>query len=160
MKRLVYGVYMGCCEGRNVGELPFERIVSAGGVIFRRVNGKFEVALILHKGDWCLPKGLVEGNETFEQAALREVREETGLNGELVDKIGETSYSFVQEKRYFKTVHFYLLKLVGGSTDSHDSEVYRVKWFSISDALQVLTYVKEREILAKAMKMLRKGGNL
>jgi hypothetical protein len=49
---------------------------------------------------------------------------------------------------------------VGGSTDLHDSEVYRVKWFSISDALQVLTYVKEREILAKAMKMIRKGGNL
>jgi 8-oxo-dGTP pyrophosphatase MutT (NUDIX family) len=151
---------MGCCEGMNVGELPFERVVSAGGVIFRRVNAKFEVALILHKGNWCLPKGLVEENETFEQTALREVREETGLNGELVDKIGEISYSFVQKKRYFKTVHFYLLKLVGGSTDLHDSEAYRVKWFSIFDALQILTYVKEREILAKAIEMLRKMGNL
>jgi hypothetical protein len=52
------------------------------------------------------------------------------------------------------------LKLVSGSTDLHDSEVYRVKWFSISDALQILTYVKEREILAKATKMLRKVENL
>jgi 8-oxo-dGTP diphosphatase len=127
-------------------------------VVFRRVKGEFEVALILHKGDWCLPKGLVKENETFEQAALREVREETGLDAELVDKIGEISYSFVREKRYFKTVHFYLLRHVEGSPNKHDSEVYRVKWFSTSDALQILTYVKERKILEKATAMLRKNG--
>jgi 8-oxo-dGTP diphosphatase len=142
-----------------MGELPLERVVSAGGVIFRRVNGKFNVALILHKGDWCLPKGLVEGNETLEQAALREVREETGLDGELVGKIGEISYSFVHEKRYFKTVHFYLFRHVGGSVDLHDSEVHRAGWFSISNALHTLTYDKEKEILAKAKEMLRKVVN-
>jgi len=139
-----------------MGELPFERVVSAGGVIFRRVNCKFEVALVLHKNDWRLPKGLVEGNETFEQAASREIREETGLNGELVDKIGEINYSYVQEKRYFKMVHFYLFRFVEGSVDKHDSEFDTVKWFSTTKALQILTYAKERKILEKAIAMIRK----
>ena len=140
-------------------ELPFERVVSAGGVVFRRVNGEFEVALILHKGNWCLPKGLVEENETLEQAALREVREETGLDGVFVGKIGEISYSFVHQKRYFKTVHFYLFRYVGGSVDMHDSEVQRAKWFSSSNAFQILTYVKEKEVLAKATEMIRRVVN-
>ena len=145
-------------ESGNMGELRFKRVVSAGGVIFRRVKDEFEVALILHRGGWCLPKGLVEKNETFEQAALREVREETGLEGELVGKIGAISYSFTQEGRYFKTVHFFLLRYVGGSTDQHDSEVYGVKWFSTSDALQILTFVKERQILQQALAMLKTKG--
>lgn len=135
-------------------KLDEKRVVSSGGVIFRKVNGGFEVALVSRRNIWCLPKGLIEANETAEETALREVREETGLKGEILGKIGEVSYTFFRNRRYFKTVHFYLLKFVGGSTDDHDSEMDKVKWFPISDAVRVLTYVNERKIMRKALKML------
>jgi len=134
--------------------LAEKRVVSSGGVIFRKVNGGFEVALVSRRNIWCLPKGLIEANETADEAALREVKEETGLNGEIIGKIGEINYSFFRNRRYFKTVHFYLLKFVGGSIEAHDSEMDKVKWFPISDAIRVLTYVNERKIMRKAVKML------
>jgi 8-oxo-dGTP pyrophosphatase MutT (NUDIX family) len=132
------------------------RLVSAGGVIFRVVSGVFEVALIFSGGVWWLPKGLVEAGESFEGAALREVKEETGFDGEIVGKIGENSYFFTRGgKRYLKTVHLYLMRCVGGSADIHDSEADYVRWFKISEALQVLRYPNERKIVAKAEWMLK-----
>ena len=141
-------------------ELKTQRVVSSGGVIFRTVNGQFEVALISRGKVWCLPKGLIEQGETTEETALREVKEETGLEGEIVKKIGEISYNFFRRKRYFKTVHFYLLRHVGGSVNNHDFEADRVRWFPISEALQVLTYVNEIRTLKKAKEMLKRESNL
>jgi len=134
-------------------------VVSSGGVIFRNANGDFEVALVSRRNIWCLPKGLIEENETAEEAALREVQEETGLKGEIVSKIGEVSYSFFRKQRYFKTVHFYLLRFVGGSMEAHDSEMERVKWFPIADAIKVLTYVNEKKIMNKASEILKNLSN-
>ncbi len=134
-------------------------MVSSGGVIFRNANGDFEVALVSRRNIWCLPKGLIEANETAEEAALREVQEETGLKGEIVSKIGEVSYSFFRKQRYFKTVHFYLLRFVGGSMEAHDSEMERVKWFPIADAIKVLTYVNEKKIMNKASEILKNLSN-
>ena len=134
-------------------------MVSSGGVIFRNANGDFEVALVSRRNIWCLPKGLIEENETAEEAALREVQEETGLKGEIVSKIGEVSYSFFRKQRYFKTVHFYLLRFVGGSMEAHDSEMERVKWFPIADAIKVLTYVNEKKIMNKASEILKNLSN-
>jgi len=138
------------------GALETERVVSAGGVIFRTVNGEFEVALCLKKREkiWCLPKGLIEENEEAEETAVREVKEETGLEGEIVEKIGEINYDFFGRKHYFKTVHFYLLRYVGGSPINHDFEVDDVKWFSISEAIRFIAYENERRILEKARKLL------
>jgi 8-oxo-dGTP pyrophosphatase MutT (NUDIX family) len=136
-------------------ESEAQRVVSSGGVIFRVFNGRFEVALISRRRVWCLPKGLIEKGETTEKTALREVREETGLEGEIVDKIGEINYNFFRGRRYLKTVHFFLLKYVGGSIRDHDFEADKVRWFSTPEALQVLTYVNERKILRKAEKVLK-----
>jgi len=143
-------------ESTSHNELETQHVVSAGGVVFRTVDRDFEVALIFTGGVWCLPKGLVEENETFEETALREVKEETGLESELVGEIGDINYSFFRERRYSKTVHFYLLKHVGGSIGKHDFEAEEVKWFPFSDALRVMAYPSERKILAKAIEMLKK----
>jgi len=130
------------------------RIVASGGVVFRAVNDHFEVALISRGKRWFLPRGLVEPGETIEMAALREVREETGLDCEIVKELGKFSYSFTRGKRYFKTIYFFLLKYSSGSPLNHDSEVDRVKWFTVTEAHQVLFYKKEKRILKKAERML------
>jgi 8-oxo-dGTP pyrophosphatase MutT (NUDIX family) len=135
--------------------LATERLVSAGGVIYRVVDGKLEVALIRVGEVWGLPKGLIEEHESLEAAALREVAEETGLAGELIGKIGEINYSFVRDKRYFKTVHFFLFRCVGGSVEAHDSEVDEVRWFSFSEAMEALAYPNERKMLVEAERMLK-----
>ena len=132
-----------------------QRIVSSGGVIFRAIDGRFEIALISRGRVWCLPKGLIEHGETAEETALREVREETGLEGVIVDKIGRINYHFYRGKRYSKTVHFFLLQFVGGSVSDHDYEADSVKWFSTSEAVRLLTYVNERRICRKAEKILK-----
>ena len=136
--------------------MAVEHLVSAGGIVYRAVDGGFKVALILHDGVWCLPKGLVEEGESFEETALREVREETGLKGESVGKIGEINYSFVRDKRYFKTVHFFLFRFVEGSFEAHDSEVDDVAWFSFSEAFQAMVYSAEKKMVARAEEMLKK----
>jgi 8-oxo-dGTP pyrophosphatase MutT (NUDIX family) len=140
-------------------ESKTQRVVSSGGVIFRVVNGQFEVALISRRRVWCLPKGLIEKGETAEMTALREVGEETGLEGEIVEKIGEINYNFFRGKRILKTVHFFLLKHVGGSVRDHDSEADRVKWFRTSEAFRVLTYVNERNVLRKAEEILKQDSS-
>jgi len=137
--------------------LETQKVESAGGVVFRAVNGNLEVALIKKRSLWFLPKGLIEPSETFEDAALREVKEETGLDSDVVKKIGEIRYDFTKEKhRYFKTVHYYLLKNTGGCLQNHDSEVDRAKWVPLSEALKMLNYALERKILRKAERMVKR----
>ncbi|MEM3700621.1 MAG: NUDIX hydrolase [Candidatus Bathyarchaeia archaeon] len=137
--------------------LKTHRLMASGGVIFRKVNDEFGVALCFKRREkvWCLPKGLIEKDESAEETALREVKEETGLNGEIVAKIGEIHYSFFRGQQYFKTVHFYLLKYVSGFLSDHSIEVEDVRWFKLSEALRVLAYAKEKRILKKAEKMLK-----
>lgn len=133
---------------------------SSGGVIFRIPETGVEVAII-SVGDgktWCLPKGMIDKGEDAPDAALREVREETGLSGEIVDKIGQISYwYFLKGKmnRVHKTVHFYLLKFIQGSTDDHDHEVDEARWFPIDEALERLSYRSEKGIMQKAKGMIK-----
>jgi len=137
--------------------LETEEVSAAGGVVFKITDKKFRVALISIGNLWFLPKGLIEPGETVEETALREVKEETGLEGEIVEKLGKISYNFIRDKHYFKTVHFYLLRHIGGSVCNHDSEADRVKWFPISAALLLLTYRLEKNILEKAGELLKRN---
>ncbi|MFN3479700.1 MAG: NUDIX hydrolase [Thermodesulfovibrionales bacterium] len=133
--------------------------VSSGGVIFRKRDDRIEVALVAVKDGrvWCLPKGLIEKGEDERQTAVREVMEETGLTGRIIDKIGDISYwYFIKEEnvRCKKTVHFYLLEFISGDTEGHSWEVDRAGWFEIDEALRMLSYKDERDILNKAREML------
>ncbi len=134
--------------------------ISAGGVVYRLHAGKPEFALTLRSGRpvWCLPKGLVEKGEALEATAAREVQEETGLTGKLEGDLGEIEYWYISKEagaRIHKKVRFFLFKYAGGSPDDHDWEVEQVGWFSAEEALKIMSYPTEREILAKAAERLR-----
>jgi 8-oxo-dGTP pyrophosphatase MutT (NUDIX family) len=140
--------------------------ISSGGVVFRPAGAGYEVALIRvarADGDaWALPKGWVEKGEDLEQTAVREVREETGLDAKVLRKLGEITYEFYSKTdhgRIVKTVHLFLMEYLGGSTANHDDEVEEVRWFPIEDALGALTHKNEREMLEKAMGLIQGGGH-
>lgn len=136
--------------------------VSSGGVLYRISDNGVEVVLVLIKGGraWCIPKGLIDNGEDPPAAALREVREETGLRGDILKKIGHISYwYFIKDEmmKIHKTVHFYLMGFVDGSTGDHDDEVDEAKWFPIADALELLSYKNEKEIMHKAKTMIEES---
>lgn len=140
--------------------LKTENHVSSGGLVYRVSGDLIDVILISRLGGkvWCLPKGHVEAGESFEQAAQREVREETGVEAQVITELGEVQYWYYDKwtkKRIFKTVHFYLLNYLKGDVQNHDREVDEACWFSIEKALALLTYSSEKEIFQKALKSLQ-----
>ncbi|MDP9296686.1 MAG: NUDIX hydrolase [Actinomycetota bacterium] len=136
------------------------REVSAGGVVYRREGDVVKVALAsrrTRRGDlaWGLPKGLIEEGEAPEVSAVRETLEETGLEAELEQPLGEISYFYVWEgERVAKVVHFFLLRQTGGDVANHDFEMEDVIWFPLAEAERKTTYKGEREVLARAAKLL------
>jgi 8-oxo-dGTP pyrophosphatase MutT (NUDIX family) len=138
---------------------PLVRDVSAGGVVYRRVDqgGPVEVALVgrLRPKRWALPKGTPEVGETLEGTAVREVGEETGLLVRIEQPLDQIQYWFVWGGvRHFKTVHFYLMQMVGGDTANHDGEYDVVEWFPIGEALRRLSYPNEARVVDKAQQVL------
>ena len=106
---------------------------------------------------WSLAKGTPDPGETLEETALREVREETGLDVEMQAPIKSIDYWFADrggDVRYHKTVHFYLMVPVGGDTSLHDPEFDVVEWFPSERALEVLQYANEVEVLRLALELI------
>lgn len=132
------------------------RQVSAGGVLLRPGSQGAEVLLAARRtrrGEvvWGLPKGLVEKGESFEEAAVREVREETGFEGAITAPLGSVSYWFVWEgTRINKTVHFFQMELTGGDAAFRDMEMEDVDWFPLATAADSVAFTSEREIIRKA----------
>ena len=159
-----------------------ESLVSAGGVVYREVDGRIEAVLcgrVIHShaaGNgvnrqpaagvtrdedfrWSLAKGTPDPGETMEETALREVREETGLEVEINSPLGSIDYWFVGREpdvRYHKTVHFYLMVPVGGDFAFHDPEFDVVRWFPSDEALGKLAYVNEVDVLRRAINSISK----
>lgn len=136
--------------------------VSAGGVIYRRAEGRVEAALVSvgERRRWQLPKGLVGRNEATEDAALREAREETGLRAELIAPIETVEYWYVSTERgvrvrFHKFVHFYLMRYAGGSVEDHDDEVNEARWFEMKEACAALAFPNERKMVERAREMLK-----
>jgi 8-oxo-dGTP pyrophosphatase MutT (NUDIX family) len=142
--------------------LPTTREVSAGGVVYRRNDdGTVDVVLAsrrTRRGElaWGLAKGGIEAGESREDAAIREVQEETGLRAEIEADLGDTKYIYVWEDvRIRKTVHFFLMRWTGGNIDDRDDEMEEIRWFSLERALKRAAYRGEREVLARAAELLR-----
>lgn len=124
--------------------------VSAGGLVLRRRDTTYD-ALLIGRGTpriWSLPKGHLEHRESAEQAALREVREETGCWAELIGKLNDISYWFyVNGAKHKKSVTFYLMRYLSGDTANHDHEVDEAQWFEIMTAKKNLKYVNEKRLV-------------
>ena len=133
------------------------REFSSGGVVIRRVEGEIEIALVSpREGIYALPKGHPDPGESLEQAATREVREETGLVAEPVEELGEVRYWYrLGGERVLKTVTFFLFDFRSGSVADHDDEVIWAGWVPLAEAVEQLTYEGEREM---AMQALARGG--
>lgn len=137
------------------------RELSAGGVVVRRLRGGWRVAAIRPGGKevWALPKGLIGQGESPAATAAREVREETGIEGRLIEKLGDVRYVYTWEgERVFKIVSFYLFRYargrLGDIPPEHAHEVDAVEWLPLAEAPRLLAYRGEREMAGRAADLL------
>ena len=144
-----------------MSKVPTKLEISAGGVAFRKRKGGVEVALISvgEENRWQLPKGLVDKGESTEAAALREVREEAGIETQLVGRIDKIEYWFFakyapEPARIHKFVYFYLLEYRSGDVRDHDSEVNEARWVDIGAGIEMLAFDSEKKIVEKAKGMI------
>ncbi|QYR20154.1 NUDIX domain-containing protein [Paenibacillus sp. sptzw28] len=134
--------------------------ISAGGVVFRRIDGALQIQLIQDRyGKISLPKGKMEPGETVEQTALREIIEETGMEGIIIAPIDQIKYKYNHELKGLidKEVHYYLVEAVGGKLQAQIEEIRGVEWFEPSEAWRrqrQAGYNNNDRILAGALKLL------
>ena len=135
------------------------REFSAGGVVVRRMQGRPFVAVVRVRDEiLALPKGHPDGEESAAEAARREVREETGLEAELVERLGEVKYWYVRGgERVMKIVAFFLFRYRSGSVENHDHEVEEALWIPLDEAPRRLAYKGEREMAEAAISRLDQG---
>ena len=150
--RIAYSKAMERTGPRN--PMPVANPVSAGGVVYRRTKeGLMEVVLCGRSQpyQWALPKGTPDEGETIEQTALREVREETGLETRIAAGLGHIEYWFTRDGvRNHKRVHHYLMEPVGGDFALHDPEFDVARWFPVDEAIGALTHRNEAQVVERA----------
>jgi 8-oxo-dGTP pyrophosphatase MutT (NUDIX family) len=138
---------------------------SAGGLVIDGIDGPKDdqVAALIGRVDrrgrmlWSLPKGHIELGETAEQTAIREVAEETGIQGDVLAALGSIDYWFVTEgRRVHKTVHHYLMRFLGGELSDEDVEVSEVAWVPLKELPARLAYADERKLAEVADELIDK----
>lgn len=143
--------------------LPVVDETSAGGLVVDVQHGQAYTAVIARRNrggrlEWCLPKGHLEGEETAEEAAVREIAEETGINGRVLRHLATIDYWFAgDDHRVHKVVHHFLLEALGGDLTTEndpDHEAEDVEWVALDDVARRLAYPNERRIVAAAREIL------
>jgi 8-oxo-dGTP pyrophosphatase MutT (NUDIX family) len=132
-------------------------------VVYRLGSEGIEVVLVARhrEGLWALPKGTPEPEETLEETAVREVREETGLETAVLEALGTVRYYFLNRdgERVDKTVHHFLLEPTGGSFEQHDHEFDHVGWYDVHEAQRRLTHRNQLHILDRAVELITGGSS-
>ena len=144
-----------------MSRIPTEVQISAGGVAYRK-RGKVVEIMVISVGPhnrWQLPKGLIDKGETSAEAALREVREEAGIEAEMIDLIDKVEYWYYSKGsskrvRFHKFVYFYLLRYKSGSTEDHDKEVKEARWVDINQGQGMLTFKSEKNMVVRAKELI------
>ena len=136
-----------------------EKSIAAGGVVFRNTEMSLQVVLVSRRNDdlCALPKGRPESGESIRETAIREVKEETGLEVEIIEYIGDVKYSFLNsnQKKVNKVAEYFLMIPIGGDFDKHDQEFDEVDWYDIHHASEILTHKNQTHIIDKAIEIIQ-----
>ncbi len=136
-----------------------KRQFSAGGIVFNE-EGKVLLAQNSANKHWGFPKGLIDAGQTSKEAALREVKEEGGVEAEIIEKVGDSKFIFTWEgEKIFKVVTYFLMKYLSGDPNDHDFEVSEAGWFTPDDALNILSFSSDKQLLKKALGMYHEENN-
>lgn len=132
-----------------------KREFSAGGIVF---NNQSQVLLTQHSSNhyWGFPKGHVDPGQNIKEAALREVKEEGGVEAEVIEKVGDSKYVYTHPEtgeKIFKVVTIFLMKYFSGDPQDHDWEVEEAKWFTPEEALKTLSFSNDKTLLKKALEL-------
>ncbi|MGC8778516.1 MAG: NUDIX hydrolase [Candidatus Caldatribacteriaceae bacterium] len=136
-----------------------KQVYSSGGVVLRKNNGVIEVLLVQKRdsGVWTLPKGHLDQGETEVEAALREVREETGYRVMLREKIGEIQFTYWRNAEEFEEVaSFFLMEPMEEGKKEEEKEIGKVSWFALPGALAVMQYDNEKQLVVKGGEIFEK----
>lgn len=132
---------------------------SAGGVVYQK-NPELQILVSKHSQHhgWVFPKGLIgdhEEGESKEQTAIREVKEETGIDGEIERELAPVEYFYEWEnEKIKKTVYYFIMKFIGGNINEHDDEMEEVEWIAPSEVESRLTYPSDRKVWIEAKQFL------
>ncbi|MDR0592183.1 MAG: NUDIX hydrolase [Bifidobacteriaceae bacterium] len=147
----------------GASDLPVVEEVSAGGLVVDAIEGVAQAAVIARRNragrlEWCLPKGHLEPGESPAQAAVREIREETGIGGQVIKLLGTIDYWFLGDgHRVHKIVHHYLLSAQGGrltAENDPDGEAEEAAWVPLDRLRERLAYPNERRLVQAARRLL------
>ncbi len=132
-----------------------KREFSAGGIVFK--DGKVLLTKHSQNKSWSFPKGLIDPPQTSKEAAIREVKEEGGVEVEIVDKVGYSKYVYsLHGEKIFKVVTYFLMKYKSGDPKDHDWEVEEAGWYEAEDALKQLTFSQDKTLLKNALEIIKK----